>query len=162
VTDEMPLNNRQQLSVHLSNPSCANCHRLVDPIGFGFEHYDAIGKFRETQTVEIRPTVDEQRTKRKTKATEYLLPIDTAAYIHGIENSEFTTPRQAGEVLASDPICRRCTVKQLFRYALGRHETEADQTAIDQAFQQFEGSQFDFRELIIAIAVSEPFVGADQ
>ncbi|MDA0204550.1 MAG: DUF1592 domain-containing protein [Acidobacteria bacterium] len=162
VTDEMPLNNRQQLSIHLSNESCANCHRLIDPIGFGLEHYDAIGKFRETQTVEIRPTVDEQRTKRKTEATEYLLPIDTTAYIQGIENSEFATPREAGQVLASDPVCRRCTVKQLFRYALGRHETEADQTSIDQVFQQFEGSQFDFRELIIAIAVSEPFVGADQ
>lgn len=162
VTDEAPLNNRQQLGVHLSNPSCANCHRLVDPIGFGFEQYDAIGQFRETQFVEIRPTVDEQRTKRKTKATEYQIPIDTTAYIQGIENSEFSTPREAGELLANDPVCRRCTVKQLFRYALGRHETEADQAAIDQAFQQFEGSQFDFRELIIAIAVSEPFVGADQ
>jgi hypothetical protein len=70
-------------------------------------------------------------------------------------------PRSVGELLAGDPVCRRCTVKQLFRYALGRHETEEDQTAIDQAFQQFEGSQFDFRELIIAIAVSEPFVGTD-
>ncbi len=162
VTDEMPLNNRQQLGIHLSNVSCASCHRLIDPIGFGLEHYDAIGQFRETQYVEIRPTVDEQRTKRKTKPTEYHLPIDARAYIHGIENSEFSTPREAGEVLANDPVCRRCTVKQLFRYALGRHETEADQAAIDQAFQQFEGSQFDFRELIIAIAVSEPFVGADQ
>jgi hypothetical protein len=161
VTDEMPLNNRQQLSVHLSNASCANCHRLVDPIGFGLENYDAIGQFRETQYVEIRPTVDEQRTKRKTKPTEYHLPIDSKAYIQGIENSEFSTPREAGELLATDPVCRRCTVKQLFRYALGRHETEADQAAIDQAFQRFEDSQFDFRELIIAIAVSEPFVGAD-
>jgi hypothetical protein len=162
VTDEAPLNNRQQLSVHLSNPSCANCHRLVDPIGFGLERYDAIGQFRETQFVEIRPTVDEQRTKRKTKPTEYHIPIDTTAYIQGIENSEFSTPREAGELLANDPVCRRCTVKQLFRYALGRHETEQDQAAIDQAFQQFEDSQFDFRELIIAIAVSQPFVGADQ
>ena len=162
VTDEMPLNNRQQLGIHLSNVSCASCHRLVDPIGFGLEHYDAIGQYRETQFVEIRPTVDEQRTKRKTKPTEYRIPIDSSAYIHGIENSEFATPSEAGKLLAKDPVCRRCTVKQLFRYALGRHETEADQAAIDQAFQQFEGSQFDFRELIIAVAVSEPFVGADQ
>jgi hypothetical protein len=162
VNDDEPLNNRHQLSLHLTNPNCANCHRLVDPIGFGLERYDAIGQFRETQFVEIRPTVDEQRTKRKTKPTEYHIPIDTTAYIQGIENSEFSTPREAGELLANDPVCRRCTVKQLFRYALGRHETEQDQAAIDQAFQQFEDSQFDFRELIIAIAVSQPFVGADQ
>src|SRR5690606_9294340 len=109
--------------VHLSNPSCANCHRLVDPIGFGLEQYDAIGQFRETQYVEIRPTVDEQRTKRKTKATEYHIPIDTKAYIQGIDDSEFSNPREAGQLLANDPVCRRCTVKQLFRYALGRHET---------------------------------------
>ncbi len=156
------MNNRQQLDIHLSNASCANCHRLVDPIGLGFEHYDAIGKFRETQYVMIRPTTDESMTGRKTKPTEYQLPIDAQAYIQGVDDSEFSSPREAGEVLAGDELCRRCIVKQLFRYAMGRHETEADQSTIDQAFQRFEGSQFDFRELIIALAVSEPFLGAAE
>ena len=46
LTDEKPMAVRQRLDVHLSNPACAACHRLVDPIGFGLEHFDAIGKFR--------------------------------------------------------------------------------------------------------------------
>jgi hypothetical protein len=160
ITDEEPLSNRQQLKIHLSSTACASCHRLVDPIGFGLEHYDAIGRYRETQHVTIRPTTDELRTGRKKKPTEYQLPIDSDAYIYGIEGSEFSTPSEAGQVLSEDPVCRRCIVKQLFRYALGRHETDADQATIEVAFQRFEAAYFDFRELIIAVAVSAPFTGA--
>jgi hypothetical protein len=162
VTDEQPLSNREQLQIHLSSTACASCHRLVDPIGFGLEHYDAIGRFRETQYVTIRPTTDELRTGRKTEPTEYQLPIETNAYIHGLEGSEFTTPAEAGRVLAADPVCRRCIVKQLFRYALGRHESEPDQATIEAAFTRFEAAQFDFRELIIAVAISEPFIGTSD
>lgn len=160
VTDEKPLSNREQLQIHLSSTACASCHRLVDPIGFGLENFDAIGRFRETQYVSIRPTTDELRTGRKTKPTEYELPIVTDAYIHGLEGSEFSTPAEAGAVLAADPVCRRCIVKQLFRYAMGRHESEADQATLEMAFDRFEAAQFDFRELIIAVALSEPFLGA--
>lgn len=160
VTDEKPLSNREQLKIHLSSTACASCHRLVDPIGFGLEHYDAIGRFRETQYVSIRPTTDEVRTGRKTKPTEYELPIETDAFIYGLNGSEFSTPSEAGQVLASNPVCRRCIVKQLFRYAMGRHESESDQATIEAAFQRFEAAEFDFRELIIAVALSEPFLGA--
>src|SRR5205823_13139336 len=45
VTDEKPLTTRQRLQIHLSNPTCASCHTLVDGIGFGLENFDAIGKF---------------------------------------------------------------------------------------------------------------------
>ncbi len=47
VTEDAPMTNRQRLDIHLNSESCAGCHRLIDPIGLGFEQYDAIGVFRE-------------------------------------------------------------------------------------------------------------------
>ena len=157
VTDEKPATNREQLEMHLTNSACAGCHRLIDPIGFGFERYDAIGRSRDKQLVRIFPTADEQRTKRKTEPTEYRLPIDASGHIQGLTAAAFSTPREAGEILAAEPVCQRCVVKQLFRYAVGRKEAEADQAAIDEAYERFRDSRFHFRELIIAIATSEPF-----
>ena len=57
LTDEKPLNNRQRLQAHLSNPTCSGCHRLVDPIGFGFENFDAIGRFRDKQLLPHLPDI---------------------------------------------------------------------------------------------------------
>ena len=52
------MTNRERLGVHLSSPTCASCHRLVDPIGFGFEQFDAIGRYREKQVALVYPPVD--------------------------------------------------------------------------------------------------------
>ena len=66
---------------------------------------------------------------------------------------------ELGLILADDPSCRRCVVKQLFRYALGRPEAEADGPSIDRAVERFETSRFRFEELIISIATSDSFLG---
>jgi hypothetical protein len=159
LTDEKPLNNRQRLQVHLGNPTCSGCHRLIDPIGFGFENFDAIGRFREKQVIRIYPTFDEMKNKTKTRPTEHKLDIDVSGFIQGMPNSQFKSPKEAGRVLASDPGCQKCVVKMLFRYAVGRPETEADQAPIESALREFRSSQFRFKNLIIAIATSEPFLG---
>jgi hypothetical protein len=147
------------LSVHLSNPTCAACHGLIDPIGFGLEHFDAIGRYREQHVVSIYPTFDQMVHRTKMKPTEHRLPLDVSAYVRGIPNSEFATPRALGEILAKDPACRKCVVKQLFRYALGRPETPADQTVIDGALREFQDSKFRFKSLIMSIIGSETFLG---
>jgi hypothetical protein len=159
LTDEKPLTNRNRLQVHLGNATCSGCHKLVDPIGFGFEKFDAIGRFREKHVIRIYPTFDEMKNKTKTRPTEHKLDIDTTGLIQGLPNSEFRSPKEAGRILASDPGCRKCIVKMLFRYALGRPETEADRPHIDTALAEFQDSQFRFKNLIIAIATSKPFLG---
>jgi hypothetical protein len=159
VTDEKPLTGRQRLGIHLSNPACAGCHTLIDPIGFGFEKYDAIGRRREKEVITIHPTADELVTRRKTKPTTYELPIEAAGSIRGVHNSDFSNPAELGAVLAREPACRRCVVKQFLRYATGRREDSGDQAAIDAIARRFETSGFHFRELIIAVATSEAFLG---
>ena len=154
VTDEKPMTTRERLQVHLSNPSCASCHTLVDGIGFGLEAFDAIGRFREKQEVTIYPTADELKTHRKIKPTDYKLNIDAVGSVRGLKDSGFRSPRELGQRLAKEPVCQKCIVKQLFRYANGRAEEPEDRATIDEAYERFRRSQFRFRELIIAIAVS--------
>lgn len=159
VTDEKPVTQRQRLQSHLSNQVCAGCHTLVDPIGFGFEKFDAIGRARNEEQVIIFPTADDLKTKRKTKPTEYKLAIDAQGYVRGLQESRFTNPRELGAILAREPNCQKCVVKQLFRYAVGRPEQPEDQPILESAFERFRRSQFRFQELIMAIASSETFRG---
>ena len=79
--------------------------------------------------------------------------------IQGIADSEFSTPKELGRILAEDESCRRCIVKQLFRYAFGREETPADQPAVDRMLTAFRESGFQFQELIISLVTSRPFLG---
>ncbi len=52
-TIERPLPRRDRMGAHVANPTCATCHRLMDPIGFGLENFDAIGRWRDTERVEL-------------------------------------------------------------------------------------------------------------
>lgn len=165
VTDAKPMTNRELLSMHVTNPSCASCHRLIDPIGYGFEQYDTLGRFREKHFLTVFPTRDEMLSKRKTEPTKYELPLDPSGEVRGIavrggvSHARFSNPKELGIILASEPTCQKCIVKQVFRYALGRPETGADREAIEQIFRDFGDSRFLFQELIIALVRSEPFLG---
>ena len=86
------------------------------------------------------------------------LDLDTSGYIQGIEDSEFSTPKELGTLLAESKACQKCIVKQLFRYAFGREETANDQPVIDALLEKFRDSGFRFRELIVALVTSELFL----
>jgi hypothetical protein len=158
VTEAKPLTNRQRLAVHLNSAPCQSCHRLIDPIGVGFEQYDAIGRHRDKLTLEFGKGGEEESADEKDKVT-VSLDLDTTAHVTGIDNSDFSTPKELGKILANDPTCQRCVVKQLFRYAMGREEKAGDQVAIDTMLSQFQSTGFQFRELMIALVKSEPFMG---
>jgi hypothetical protein len=148
VSEERPMTIRERLGEHVTNPSCAGCHNLIDPIGFGLEKYNAIGRRQEKMRVTVMPT----RAEKDKKPANFDLPIDASGHIAGIENSDFSSPKDLGRVLAASPQCQECVVKQLFRYASGRLETPADREVIRSSFERFRDSQFRFKELIIALA----------
>lgn len=160
VTDEKPITQRERLQFHLSNPTCAGCHTLMDPIGFGLENFDAIGRYREKELLVVYPSADDLKTRRKTKPTEFQLAIHAEGSIRGIRDSEFRNPQQLGAVLAKEPNCQKCVVKQLFRYAVGRMETAEDQPVIEQLTEMFRKSNFRFQDLLVALASSETFRGS--
>jgi hypothetical protein len=151
VSADRPRGNRERLSEHVANPACAACHNLIDPIGFGFEKFDAIGQRREKLRLTFFEAVFGQEAKAP-RPTTAEVELDTRGALHGIPNSEFRSPRELGVLLANSPRCQDCVVKQLFRYAAGRRETSGDEETIAKAVAAFRGSRFRFRELMITIA----------
>ncbi len=154
LTKEKPQTNRERLAVHLANESCSGCHSLIDPIGFGFEKFDAIGQRRENQIITFRRSRGDDGDRKPETVS---LPLDTSGYVAGIRDSEFTAPHILGKVLASNEQCRECIVKQLFRYLAGRKETSADRQMIRQSFEDFRRSGFRFQELMISLIKSTIF-----
>lgn len=151
LTPEAPLTNRQRLAIHLNSESCASCHRLIDPIGLGFEQYNPIGVFEEKMLLRTGG-------RRGSPTTTIELPLDTSAHVQGLANSAFSTPKELGRILAGSTACQNGLVKQMFRYAFGREETEGDRPVIDAALVKFRDSGFRFQELLVAIVTSDLFL----
>jgi hypothetical protein len=150
VVEDKPMTNRQRLELHLNSEACAGCHRLIDPIGLGLEHFDAIGRYQEKMQL---------RFGGRDNAVTKELQLDCTAQVQGIANSQFSSPRELGRLLAKQEVCQRCVVKQYFRYAFGREETAADQALIDTAYTKFKDSNFRFREIILTMVTSPQFLG---
>jgi hypothetical protein len=155
VTEARPQTNRERMREHATNPSCATCHNLVDPIGFGFEKFDAVGARRDKFKLLFFPSYRGGNRRAPPKTVE--LDIDPTGYVAGIAGSKFSTPRELGAVLAQSPQCQECIVKQYFRYTAGRMETPADRAVIRAAFDAFRKSQFRFKEMMVALVRAREF-----
>ena len=142
---------RERMLQHVENPSCAGCHRLMDPIGFGLEKYDAIGGWRDKEMVELG---GEEGARRRTLEVE----ITSLGEIAGVQNSTFTDARELGRVLAASPTCQDCVVKQMFRYGFGRPETPSDRATVTRVAAAFRQSGFKFREILIGLVRSPQFL----
>ena len=151
VTADNPQTNRDRMTAHATNPACAGCHKLMDPIGFGFEKFDAVGARRDKLVFEF-PVAG---AKAKNAVKTVSLDLDTNGNLAGIPDSQFTSPADIGAILAKSPQCQECMVKQYFRYSAGRFEGPADRPLIRQALERFQASQFQFKELMLAITSME-------
>jgi hypothetical protein len=152
VTADNPQTNRDRMNAHATNPVCAGCHKLMDPIGFGFEKFDSVGARRDKLLIEF-PAASPQGKHGAAKTVA--LDFNTNGNLAGIPDSQFSSPADIGAVLAKSPQCQECMVKQYFRYSAGRPEGPADRPLIRQALERFRASQFQFKELILAIASAE-------
>ena len=162
VTEDKPQTNRDRMSEHATNPSCATCHRLIDPIGFGLERFDAIGARREKFQLQFTTGRRGEGGGRRAPVKTVSLDIDPAGYVAGIPDSQFTSPSQLGAVLAKSVQCQECIVKQYFRYTVGRMETPADRPLIRKVLDDFRDSQFRFKELIVSLMRSRGFPSSGE
>jgi hypothetical protein len=154
-SEDAPRTRRQLMVAHAENPACASCHRLMDPIGYGLENYDAIGRWREKETIRIARDRDEGGRRREPTTIE--LEIEAQGEIAGLPESAFSEPTRLGQILANSQVCQECIARQMFRYAYGRRETAADEETIDELFAGFRDSGFHFKELLIALVRSPEF-----
>ena len=129
---------RERYARHTSETACYACHRLMDPIGFGLEHFDEVGAYRSRDGGQ---------------------PVDaTGEILEGgdAEGAFDGAPALAARLAGSERV-RRCLATQWFRFAAGREEQPDDgcaRNAIEQAFADAGG---DLRELLVAIAASDTF-----
>lgn len=133
------LSTRERFAQHTESPQCAGCHELMDPLGFAFESYDTLGRYR---------------------ATEGGKPIDTSGWISGSTDVDgpFQNARQLASRLAQSQQVQACVAKQWFRYAFGRHEGPADACSLAQLEADFATSEGDLHELLVSLTRTEAFL----
>jgi hypothetical protein len=127
---------RERLERHRANPACASCHKLMDPIGFALESFDAVGKYR---------TYDEN-----------FEPLDTAGvYADGTRIDGLAGLRQ---VLAnhSEQFLANMT-KTLLTYALGRGVEYYDAPAVRSIIRDAAPQNYRLSSLLLGIVKSAPF-----
>lgn len=162
VDESKPVTNRQRMAMHATNKMCAGCHSLIDPIGFAYEKFDAIGMHHDKAQLLFMPVAKNAVAARTSKPIDVYLDVDTTGTITGLKNSHFNNPRDIGEILAHTPECQQCVVKQVFRYMAGRMETPADLPVINRAFEDFRNSEFHFQEMLVSLAKAREFGPASK
>jgi hypothetical protein len=130
---------RQRFAQHTADASCAGCHLLMDPIGLGFENFDALGQWR---------TVDG------------LGPVDATGSFEEVQPDlagNFTGAVELANKLANSEEVTNCFSVQWFRFSLGRIEATNDACSIKAIREGFQASGGNIKTLLAQIALSDAF-----
>ena len=126
---------RQQMEKHRADAICASCHNKMDPLGFGLENYDGIGKWR---------TMDGK------------FPVDSSGTLPN--GKTFSTPGEMRTVLKTQlPQFSRCIVQKMLTYSLGRGLGSYDRRTVDEIDRKLAANGYGFQSLIYEVVRSLPF-----
>ncbi len=126
---------RQRMEQHRSDPRCASCHYQMDTVGFAFENFDAIGRFR---------------------AKDLEGPIDPAGELP--DGSKFQGPAELKEILkGKKELVARNVTEKLLTYALGRGLEYYDERTIRRIVADMGRADYKFSSLVLGIVNSDPF-----
>jgi len=127
---------RERLEAHRADPNCASCHRRMDPLGFGLEHFDAVGQWRER---------------------DGKLPIDARGTL--VDGHSFDGPIELKGVLLHQrrDDYLRCLTEHMLTYALGRKIEYFDAAAVDEIVGQLKDDEYRLSTLVTGIVRSYPF-----
>ena len=137
--DEKPIgvavSHRAQLEAHRTNPICASCHNKMDPLGFGLENYDAVGRWR---------------------TTDGSIPIDATGRFPG--GKTFSTPAELKALLRTRmPEFTRGLAERMLTYALGRGVEPYDRLVVKDLVARTAADDYRIQSLVQAIVASVPF-----
>ena len=126
---------RQRMQQHRKNPTCASCHAMMDPLGFGLENFDAVGAWR-TQDGKF--------------------PIDASGVLP--DGRSFSGPAELKKILLArrDDFCR-CMSEKMLTYALGRGLEPYDHRTVERITRKLAEHEYRFSSLVIAVVQSDPF-----
>ena len=134
------LSQKERLEQHRTNPKCAGCHDLTDPLGVIFENFDALGRHR---------TED-----------RFGQPIDATSEVAYTQDADGPitggVPELAARFSESDHV-RACFTTQLFRYAFGRDAFLEDACTMQTLQQKFAESGYNVRSLMLALTQTDAF-----
>jgi hypothetical protein len=127
---------RQRTELHRANPTCASCHKVLDPIGFGLENFDAIGRWRDR---------DDSGGA-----------IDATGELPG--GHHFGTPAELKRIIAgrTDEFCKNLTAK-LLAYALCRQLEGYDEVIVDRLAETIKADDYRMQTLVVGVVTSYPF-----
>jgi hypothetical protein len=126
---------RARLAQHRADPACAGCHKLMDPVGFSLENYDAVGRWR---TVEESTPID---------ASGGLPDGRTFEGVSGLQKALLSRPELFAGTLS----------EKLLTYALGRGVEPYDAPSVRKIVQEARAKDFRFSSVILGIVNSTPF-----
>ena len=128
---------RERFADHTASPFCQGCHKGIDGVGFGFEQFDGIGRLRLVEGGE---------------------EVDTSGWLTDSgADGRFVGVSALEDLLLASPKVAPCFVAQLFRFAMGRAETPADQPTLDALLAQFDTHKR-ITDLVLELAASGAFV----
>jgi hypothetical protein len=122
-----------------ADASCLGCHSLVNPLGFALEHYDAVGRYRDTEAGK---------------------PIDAGAEVTlGEETHEVDGASELGRALADSSTAKTCYVQNWVAYAYAATpESPLDECSREQLLDAFERSNGDIRALVLELTQTDAFL----
>jgi mono/diheme cytochrome c family protein len=126
---------RQQMEQHRANAVCASCHQRMDPIGFAFENFNAIGAWRDKDAgdaIDASGVLPDGRKFDGPAGLQKLMRADKAAFV-------------------------RCVAEKMLTYALGRGLEDYDRRAVNGIMEVVGKSDDRFSALLLAIVRSDPF-----
>ena len=134
---DQPKTNRERYAKHTAQDTCGGCHQSIDGVGFGFENYDALGKWR---------TLDNT------------YPVDASGELIGTDvDGPFVGALELSQKLATSTQAHNCVVSQVYRYALGRSTGLDDLCSLADLRGQFAAASGDIRALLLAVVTSDAF-----
>jgi hypothetical protein len=130
---------REWSVARMAKPVCGTCHQVIDPIGYGFENFDPIGRYRTME-----------RNGKPVDANGTLAGTDSDGPFNGVV--------ELGKKLASSKTVTDCVATQWFRFASGRADTTRDACSLETLQKAFKDSGGDMRELLVAYTQTDAFL----
>lgn len=127
---------RERMEQHRSNPACAACHNMMDPLGFALENFDPVGQYRERDAGAV---------------------IDASGKMP--DGTEFNGFEGLQQVLATERREQfvRCLVEKMMTYAVGRGIEYYDKCAVDKIMADSKRYDYKFAYIVAGIIESDPF-----
>jgi len=146
---------RERLRMHQEEPQCAQCHRVIDPIGYGLENFDAAGRWRTEEHFYGRGWVVKHKLAGKVVKKSW--PIEPAgAFYGGPAFRDYFELRQLIATRHGDAFARGLS-ENLFAYALGRPVSFADADTLDALARKAKANRFRLRDILQAIVATDEF-----